>query len=122
MHRDPLPVAIGFGAGLRRRLQIELQVIGDEQIEKAVAVVIDESAPGAPLWFAGKQTSLFGDIGEGAVAIIAVEDVFPPVGDEEVIETVVVVVADRYCGCPSAAQQSRLFGDIDEGSVPLVLI
>ena len=33
------------------RFEIELQIVGDEEIEMAVAVVVDESAAGAPARF-----------------------------------------------------------------------
>ena len=37
---------------------------------------------------------MFSDVGERAVAVVAVENVLAPVGEEEILEAVVIVVAD----------------------------
>ena len=41
-------VQAGARFGQRRRLRIEIDVIGDEQVEVAVAVVVDKGAAGVP--------------------------------------------------------------------------
>jgi hypothetical protein len=62
----------------------------------AVAVVVDEGAAGVPanLRAGLDQAGLLGDVGEGAVAVVAIERVLAVVGDEEIVVAVVVVVAD----------------------------
>jgi hypothetical protein len=59
-------------------------------------VVVDEGAACVPadLWAWLDEAGGLGDVGEGAVAIVAVERVLAVVGDEEIVEAVVVVVAD----------------------------
>ncbi len=46
IHGDAAIEAIRIGARLRRGVEIEFQIIGDEEIELAVVVVIDEGAAG----------------------------------------------------------------------------
>jgi len=79
----------GLGGG-----EIHVNVIGDEEIELAVAVVVNESAAGIPALAASGDAGFFRYFGEGAVAVVVVEAVFAKVADEEIVEAVVVVVAD----------------------------
>ena len=85
--------------------KIEVDVVGDEQVEVAVAIVIDKSAAGVPASFrAGlNQSRLFGYIGERAVAVIAIERVLAVVSDEEIVVAVVVVIADAAGLAPTGA-------------------
>src|ERR1035441_5094518 len=94
VHRNALPVATGDLAGRRHGLEVKLQVVGDEQVQVAVAVVIHEGAAGSPSHSWREQTRFLGDIGEGAIPIIAVENVLTPVSDEDVVETIVIVIRD----------------------------
>ena len=41
-----------------------------------------------------REAGFAGDVGEGAIAVVVEEDDLSPEGDEEVVEAVVVVVAD----------------------------
>ena len=61
------------------------------------------------------------DVGEGAVAVVTVEDVLAVVGDEEVVPAVVVVVADAAALSPAAAGEAGFGSDVGEGSVAVVL-
>ena len=47
------------GFGHRRGRQIEIDVVGDEQIEVAVAIVIDEGASGVPARFRSRRRPPF---------------------------------------------------------------
>ncbi len=66
-----------------------------------VAIVIDERAAGAPLRRREDQAGFARDVGKGAVAVVAEEDVLIPIGEEEVVEAVVVVIADGTRPTPS---------------------
>ena len=61
-----------------------------------------------------------GDVGEGAVAVVAVEGVLAVVGDEEVVPAVVVVVADADALPPAGAGEAGFDGDVGEGAVAVV--
>jgi hypothetical protein len=69
-----------------------------------------------------QQTGLLRHVAEGAVAVITVKDVLTPVRNEQVVESIVVVVAHRYSGCPTRAPQSRLLGNVRKRTVPIILV
>ena len=78
-----------------------MDVIGDDEIEFPIAVVVDEGATGAPLFASACDSGLLGDLFEGAVALIVKETVFTIVGDVEVVEAIVVVIADAGSLAPA---------------------
>jgi hypothetical protein len=67
--------------------QVHIDVVGDEKIELAVAIVIDECTAGIPALTVGGNAGFGGDIGERAVAIVVVEDVFAEVSNEEIVRS-----------------------------------
>ena len=111
------------GARLRKRrgLQIEIDVVADEEVEVAIAIVIEESAAGVPTQLRLKQPGLGGRVGEGPIAVVVKERVLAVVADEEVVVAIVVVVAHAASLSPAAARQSRLLRDIGEGAIAIVL-
>ncbi len=80
--------------GSRGLIQIEIDVIGDKEVELAVAVVIDKGAAGAVADTRHGKMGLGGDVFKGAVAPIAIKDVVAVVGDQQVGVAVIVVIAD----------------------------
>ncbi len=87
--------------------RVEIHVVRDEQIEVAVAVVVQKTAARTPAVFRSSDAGLLGHIGERAVAVVVVEDVAAKVGDEEIVEAVVVVVADTTRLPPSGAGEAE---------------
>ena len=85
---------LGPAPGLRDRGEIEVDVVGDDEVELAVAVVVDEGAAGAPLFAGACHSCLLGYFFEGAVALVVEETILAVAGDVEVVEAVVVIVAD----------------------------
>ena len=81
--------------GLRRR--VPHAVVGDEQVEVAVLVVVEEGGGHRPqrpvVGVALREAGAPGHVLERAVAAVAVEQVLAQAGDEEVGVPVVVVVA-----------------------------
>ena len=92
--------------GLRAVDEIDFKIIRDEEVEEAVAVALDEGAARSVMDAGQKQAGLFRDVGEGAVAVVAIEPVLAVVGDEEVVEAVVVVVADADAHGPSGLRRA----------------
>src|SRR5205823_6152663 len=107
----------GYGGGL----QIEIDVIRDEKIDVAVAVVVDESAACVPALAASGHAGFLANVSEGAVPVVVVENIFSEVGDEEIVEPVVVVVADAHALPPAGMYQTGFGGDVGEGAVTIVL-
>src|SRR5271167_167503 len=74
-----------------------------------------------------EQAGLRGHIGEGAVAVVAIELVLAVVSDEEIFEPVVVVVAHADAGGPPGPLRSNwgqagLGGHVLESAVAIVVI
>src|SRR5580693_7649863 len=89
----------------------------------AVFVIVNPGAAGIPARFGAglEEAGAFGDVGEGAVAIVVIQNVLAVVGDEEIIVAVVVVVADAAGLAPAGTGvEAGTFGDIGEGAVAII--
>jgi hypothetical protein len=49
-----------------------VDVVGDDEVEFAIAVVVDEGAASAPLLACACDSGLLGDLFEGAVVLVVV--------------------------------------------------
>ncbi len=103
-HRRALPDARRAVSRRRRGREIEVHVIGDDEIELAVAIVVNEGAAASPSLARSADARLVGHIGEDTV-IVVVETVLAVVGDVEIFPAVVVVVADTDALSPAAGAQ-----------------
>ena len=54
-----------------------------------------------------QQAGFLGDVRKRAVAVVVEQDVLAPAGDEDVVEAVVIVIADGDARGPDAAPQAR---------------
>src|SRR5690349_16625096 len=122
VHGDSLPGAIGVLAGLGEFLQGRTEIVRDEKIQVPVAVVIDPTASGAVTDNTLRETCAFGYVGKSSVPVVVIEHVVPVVGDEQVVETVIVVIADSNGGRPTGTVQSGFRGDIGKTAIPVVLV
>ena len=86
----------------------------------AVAIVVDESAAGVPALAVAGDAGFFADIGESAVAVVVVENIFAEISHEEIVEAVVVVIADADSLAPAGMQEPGFLGDVGEGAVAIV--
>jgi hypothetical protein len=68
----------------RSGLQIEVDIVGDEEIEMTILVVIDERCNrySSGSWVPVVSVRLARDIGEGPVSIVAIERILAVVGDK----------------------------------------
>jgi len=87
-----------------------------------VAVVVDKTAPRAPSMPAVAQASQLGYVSKSAVAIIAIKEILTPSGNEDVLEAIVVVVADADAAAPTVVDESGAFGYIGEGAITVVVV
>src|SRR5258707_12109568 len=90
VHSDVLEHAVFVLAGLLRAANVEIEVIRHEQIELAVAVVIDPGAARAPAGAICSHACISGDIGKSAVPIVVIENVLAPAGDEPIVKAGVI--------------------------------
>src|SRR5882762_8670549 len=108
LHVDAAVFAVGRGAEAGQIVEMEIDVVGNHEVEKTVAIVVAKSSAGRPA--AVGNTGFGSDIGEGAVAIIFVKDVAAEAGDVEIGPAVVVVVQ-------SALARLSLDGHSDSGGI-----
>jgi len=88
----------------------------------AVAVVVDEGAAVAPGFAGAADACFFADVGERAIAVVVIEDVFSVVGDVEIFPAIVVVIADANSLAPSGVSEAYFLGDVGERAVVIVVI
>ena len=122
VHRHALPAAVRVLAGFRQLLERRVQVRRDEEIETAVAIVVDPRAARSVAHIVLLQARLRGHVGERAIAVVVIQHVLAVVGDEEIVEAVVVVVADGHRRRPARSRQARLRRHIGKGAVAVVLV
>ncbi len=116
-----MAVSAGIG-GAAERVVVEVpdQITADEEVQIAVAIVVEEAGAGGPA--AAGDAGLFSDVGEGAVAVVAEQRVAAEIGDVEVWIAVVVIVAGGHAHAVVAVLHAGLFGDISEGAVAVVAV
>src|SRR5579872_1805135 len=88
----------------------------------AIAIVVEECAASAPSPLLLIQAGLLGDVSERAVAVVVKENVAAPEGAEQVVPSIIVIVADANACLPSTASQARFLCDIGECAVAVVLV
>jgi hypothetical protein len=101
--------------------EIEMHIVGDGDIQFAVAVVIDEGAAGAPFFAGSSDACLLGHLFEGAIALVVKEAIFTVAGHVDVVEPIVVIVANAHALAPPSGDKTCLRGDIGEGPVVVVV-
>src|SRR6266542_917085 len=119
-HRNVVEAAVFGFARERYALRVEVHIVGDEQIEMSVPVVVQEATSGAPSVSGSGHTGLCGDIGKRAVAVVVIEHVPAPITYKQVIEAVVVIVSDAAPLAPAGISQASLSGDVGESPVPVI--
>ncbi len=102
--------------------RIKVDVVGHDQIELAVAIIVDEGAARAPGFAAARDMRFFADVGERAIAIVVVENVFAVVRNIQIFEAVVVVIAHAHALTPTGVGQAGSCGDIGERAVVIVAV
>ena len=88
----------------------------------SIPVIVQKSAAGSPACGRAQQAGFAGNIGEGPISVISIEDILPPIGHKQVVEAVVVVVANAHAACPAGFCQARFYRDVAKGAVPVVVV
>ena len=84
-----------------RLLKGKPHIVGDEKVQVPVAIVVHKAATGAPALLLTPKRGLLGQIRERAIAVIAVENVLPEAGAENVVKAVVVIVTHANATSPT---------------------
>jgi hypothetical protein len=102
-------------------LLVELQVVGDVEIEVAVAVVVAEGASRAPPRIA--DAGLPCRVRERAVAIVSIQRVGAHRARHvHILEAVVVVVGGAHAHPPASPHQAAAGGHVREAAAPVVVV
>jgi len=115
------------GRGFAGRLGVDVpgEVVDHEEVEEAVVVDIHPGSGDRPqgtvLGIGLVEAGLVCHVLEGAVALVVVEPVAVHAGDEDVLEAVVVVVADGDAVVEAGAGEACAFGDVFEVAVAVIL-
>ena len=120
-HGEPFPHALPAIAGLGHAGGIEIEIVGDEQVQLAVAIVIEKGAAGAPALGRG-QAACLRLIAKRAVALVMPEHVAAPGGDEQVDAAVVVDVAGTDALAPVVVSDAALRGYVFKAQSAEVVI
>ncbi len=105
-------------------VEVDLDVVADVQVEEAVAVDVAPGAAGGEVRVV--QAGPFRDVAEApaaaAVGLVVVEDDAAEVGDDEVVEAVVVEVADGAAHAEAGPGQTHPLGHVGEGAIAVVAV
>ena len=120
--RQVKKVAVRFFSRTWRRAIVEAHVIGYKQVEMSIPVVIQERASGPVASRRTQQSGLARYVGESSVPIVAIEYVLPPISQEDIVETIVVIIADAYAAGPAGLGKSGFDGDVAKRAIAIVMV
>ena len=107
-------------AACRLFFRIPRHVIDHEQVEPAVAIVIEPAGGHGPGF--AVNPSLGRDVFEGAVAAVAVENVAAHAGDEQIGMAVVIVIGGCHAHAVTLSRDPGLGGDILENAIAAIAV
>jgi len=101
-------------------VRVIFDIVPHVQIQIAVLIVVQKCAPDSiQVVF---QTGLFGDVGEGPIAVIPVKDVRSPIADKEVLIAIIILVGG-YQSHPHAFVADACFRcHVSKGTVAIIPI
>jgi len=99
---------------------VKIAESADEQIEAPVVVVIEPHGAGAPSRSA--HAGLGRHVGEGAVAVVVIENAVWILSDIQIGESVAVVVSHGHAHSVSIALDASFGGDVSERAVAIISI
>ena len=117
-HHALVEARAGFGHW--RGCEIEVDVIGDKQVQFSISIVINERAAGVPAFSVSANAGFVGDVGKCAVAVVVVQNIFTEVADEQIVVPIIVVVADADALSPSVMDKSGLRSNVGKSSIAIV--
>ena len=112
-HRQTLPPAFRLFSGMWRLTEIEIDIVRYHQIEKSIAIEVDEGTSGTPSPLRRGQSSLFCLVAESSVSLVVVQNVLSPLGYEQIDMTIVVDITRTYALSPTfGMRQTCFFGNV----------
>src|SRR5437667_4780896 len=101
--------------------QTKVHVVGDDQIEPSVAIVIYESAAGTPRFAGTRGPRRFAHFFESSVFVV-IKAILAVVSNVEVLPAVIVVVPHAYSLPPSARCKPGLHSHVGKSAVVIIAI
>src|SRR5947209_8273771 len=83
-------------------------------------VIIEKGTAGTPSNLFRIEPGLLGYVGKGSIAVVVIQNIMTPVGDKQIVEPIVVVVAYAHPLPPSHPNKPCLFAYISKGSITIV--
>src|SRR5258708_106822 len=120
LHRYPFELAGAPFTKLRQIIHVEIHIIGHEEIELAIVVIIDEGRAGRPTRIADAR--FLSNVGEGAVAVVSEQMVWPQAGHIDVVKAIVIVVTNGDPHSPADVGETGLVCNISKSPVAVVVI
>src|ERR1700685_2616146 len=122
LHGNTFPIAIYVLSRHRSMFKRKTHVIGNEEIQVPIAVVIEKTASRAPTWLIIPKAGRFGHISKRSISVIAIEAVLPAVRAKNIFDSVVVVGADTDARGPSRSLQPGLLRDVGKCAVAIIFV
>ena len=119
---DSFPLAVLAASGLWCLTQIEVDIVRDEDIQVAVAIVVDKRTARSPARAGDRQAGGPGDIREFSATHVPVEAVVAVVRDQKVRMTVVIEIAHAGGLRPTGTRQSGLLTDFGKVTFAIVAV
>src|ERR1700680_12879 len=120
--RNSFPPTISIFARHSSIFEGKANVVGNEEIQMSIAVVIHERTAGPKLRLIAPQPRGLRNIGERSVAVVAVKHVLTEISAKDIVKAIVVVVSDADSGGPPKRAQPCFFGDVHKRSVAVVFV
>src|SRR5208337_4220668 len=113
----PTDVAVALAGG--KKITVPAHV----EVQPSVVVVVEEGRSGVKSGpeFRGAHARLVRHVGEGAVTVIVIKDVFSVLCDVQVGESIVVIVSPDAAQAVSGAGDARLLRDVGERPITIVV-
>src|SRR5207249_2640242 len=122
-HGNPVIHAEFVGTGEGSDTGIEIHIVSDKEVQVSITVIVQKAASGVPprtRTFLDESGAL-GHIRKGAVAVIVIQDVLPPVGHKKVIKAIVIVISDAATLSPARPSQSCLPRHLGKRPVAIIV-
>ncbi len=120
LHVDAAILAEGSASEAGQIIEMKIDVVGDHEIDKSIAVVVAESGAGRPSSIG--DAGLCRHVGKGAVAVVAIENVAAQAGDIEIGPAVVVVVSDGSAHGEARSGEAGFCRHVGESAVVIVVV
>jgi len=97
-----------------------LNIVADKQVQQSIPIVVEPDGGSAEA-FAIAKTACFGDIYKGPLPRVLEEAILADTGNQDVRETIVVVVSDRHSHAVHLHIKSAPASYVREGAVTVVV-